>query len=223
MKKKILSVCLVAVIAVMAITGASLAYFTDVDTNTNVVTMGDVDIALDEAPVSYDDATYTYTADENADRVKSNTYDNVYPGAVLPKDPTVHNNGTMDAYVRVKITVDFNYLALLQDDDIIFNKGEWDADLRNILNIDTQNWTYAGLEFANDGTQNVNFYYTYNTKLAAGADTTPVFTQVTVPVSFDKELDNAASRTFNIDLEAHAIQVPGFADADAAWTAFDAE
>lgn len=223
MKKKIVSVCLVACLALVAIAGASLAFFTDTDKNTNVITMGDVDISLDEAPVTYNEQAYTYTADDQADRVKENNYDNVYPGAVLPKDPTVHNDGSMDAYVRVKITVDFNYLALLQDDDQIFNKGSMDADLKNILNIDTANWTYAGFEFANDGTQNVNFYYTYNHVLAAEKDTTPVFTQVSIPASFDKELENAASRTFNIDVEAHAIQVAGFADADAAWGTFDAE
>ena len=46
MKKKILSICLVAVIAAMAIAGASLAYFTAEDSAENVFTVGNVAIDL---------------------------------------------------------------------------------------------------------------------------------------------------------------------------------
>ena len=64
-----------AVIAVTAIAGASLAYFTDTKTAENTFTMGDVKIVLDE----------TNVADPEGDRVTSNEY-NVYPGAVVTKD-----------------------------------------------------------------------------------------------------------------------------------------
>ena len=40
MKKKVLTVCLVAVIAIMAVAGASLAYLTDTDAEDNVFTVG---------------------------------------------------------------------------------------------------------------------------------------------------------------------------------------
>ncbi|MBQ7969237.1 MAG: hypothetical protein IJ292_05380 [Clostridia bacterium] len=48
MKKKIVSIALVACLALMAIAGASLAYFTDTDDATNVFTSGKVDITLNE-------------------------------------------------------------------------------------------------------------------------------------------------------------------------------
>lgn len=48
MKKKILSLCLVAALAATAIIGGTLAYFTDTDAATNVMTVGDVDITLHE-------------------------------------------------------------------------------------------------------------------------------------------------------------------------------
>ena len=48
MKKKIVVIALVVSLAVMAIAGASLAYFTDTDDATNVFTSGKVDITLNE-------------------------------------------------------------------------------------------------------------------------------------------------------------------------------
>ena len=48
MKKKILSICLVAIIAFTAIAGASLAYLTDRDSAENVFTFGNVEIELNE-------------------------------------------------------------------------------------------------------------------------------------------------------------------------------
>lgn len=49
MKKKIISLCLVVALAAVAITGASLAYFTDTDTETNTFTVGNVKIDLIES------------------------------------------------------------------------------------------------------------------------------------------------------------------------------
>ncbi|MGN0492703.1 MAG: TasA family protein, partial [Acutalibacteraceae bacterium] len=46
MKKKIISLCLAAALAVTALGGASLAYFTDKDAKTNTFTLGRVDIEL---------------------------------------------------------------------------------------------------------------------------------------------------------------------------------
>lgn len=48
MKKKILAICLVAILAITAITGASLAYLTDEDSADNVFTIGKIDITLND-------------------------------------------------------------------------------------------------------------------------------------------------------------------------------
>ncbi len=48
MKKKIIALCLVVVLAVTAVTGATLAYFTDAEQKTNVMTIGNVEINIDE-------------------------------------------------------------------------------------------------------------------------------------------------------------------------------
>lgn len=49
MKKKLLTICLAAIVAVTAIAGASLAYFTDTDSEKNTFTVGNVKIDLIES------------------------------------------------------------------------------------------------------------------------------------------------------------------------------
>ena len=89
MKKKILSICLVAVIAVMAIAGASLAYFTAEDRAENVFTVGNVAIDLTEPNW------------ETTGKVEA---EDVYPGEPLAKDPTVTNTGKNPCFVRISVS-----------------------------------------------------------------------------------------------------------------------
>lgn len=89
-KRKVISlVAAVAVVAALGI-GATLAYFTDQAEQTNVVTMGHVDIDLEEPKFS----------DENED----NTITNVVPNQEITKDPTIVVAADSEsAYLRVKI------------------------------------------------------------------------------------------------------------------------
>ncbi len=89
MKKKILALCVVAIIAVTAIAGASLAYLTDNEAKTNVFTVGKVDIELTEP---------------NWDATGAAEADDVYPGEPLAKDPTVKNIGANPCFVRVSVS-----------------------------------------------------------------------------------------------------------------------
>lgn len=112
MKKKILSVCLVAVIAVTAIAGASLAYFTDTDDATNVFTVGGVKIALNEQ--QRNEAGTALEAFENdkvlmpivgsaqgaKDKFGLSTAENY-----VDKIVTVKNTGASEAFVRVFVAI----------------------------------------------------------------------------------------------------------------------
>lgn len=89
MKKKILALCVVAIIAVTAIAGASLAYLTDNEAKTNVFTVGKVDIELTEP---------------NWDATGAAEAEDVYPGEPLAKDPTVKNIGANPCFVRVSVS-----------------------------------------------------------------------------------------------------------------------
>ena len=94
-KKKLLTMVLALVLIGAVGVGATLAYFTDNDSATNVVTMGHVDVELTEP--GFD------TEDGEAD----NTISDVTPGQVIAKDPTITLDAeSLDAYVRVKLTVE---------------------------------------------------------------------------------------------------------------------
>lgn len=87
-KKKIVSLCLAAVLVVMAIAGATVAYFTDTDTKDNTFTVGNVKIDLTEP-------NWEGSGKEDAPEV--------YPGEPLAKDPTVTNVGNNPCFVRISV------------------------------------------------------------------------------------------------------------------------
>ena len=101
MKKKITAIFLCVALVAIAVVGASLAYFTDTKTAENTFTMGNVKITLDETDVN----------NPEGDRVTSNAYE-VYPGAVVTKDPIVHNVGNNGAYIRATVNVS-NWMNLV--------------------------------------------------------------------------------------------------------------
>lgn len=198
-KKKLLvlltSLTLVAVVGI----GATLAYFTDNDAATNVITMGHVDVELDEPnfdkPV--DDPT-TPDVDESEEE-KDNTIEDVTPGQKIVKDPTITvAEDSEDAYVRA--TVDFTGLTAEQEAALLAN-----------INIDDTVWYLA-----EDG------YYYYNAKLTAG-ESVQLFTEVVVPETWGNEV---ADLTFEIIVSAEAIQADNFEptvenDMIVAWTYTD--
>lgn len=203
--KRMMTIMVLALIAIFA-GGATLAYFTDTsDTVKNTFTMGNVEIKLDEAKLAINTTVAGTTWTALSDRVTENTYTNLYPGAVLPKDPTVYNLGTNPAYIRVKITL-APYAAftdLLQDPSALWNKTLGTG------------WVL---------TSSVNGVYTYEyANIVTKGDTVPpVFTEVTIPADFS----NAAMTSidgFTINVVAEAIQAQGFDNVTAAFAAFVAE
>lgn len=231
MKKKITAIALIVAMLAIAVVGGSLAYFTDEDDAQNTFAVGNVSIKLDEAPVTYDSDTYLWTADMAAERVQANDYENLYPGAVLPKDPTVHNTGSMDAYVRVKVTVTgYQYWVKL-----VSLKGTNQPNSQEYLTLLVdqlgEGWTVTDIKGNLPG-GDIEYTLTYAGVLPAGESTTPVFTNVVIPTNFgDRNGYDSQDRVrslmgidkaFNINVVAEAIQAPTFADADAAWAAFDA-
>ena len=100
MRRKVaLAAAAVAMVGTLAV-GGTLAWFTDTETATNVVTTGNVDIAWYER----DD-----TGDFNkmdGDGLEFGEDTPVTPGAELTKEAKIKNEGKNAAYIRAKITVD---------------------------------------------------------------------------------------------------------------------
>lgn len=110
MKKKILSICLVVCLAATAIAGASLAYFTDDDIQTNTFTAGDVKIDLweDFSDNTGNPATLIPAViyDEEGNLVKGTGSDQEYTvNNKVEKEVYVTNIGSEEAYVRVQIAI----------------------------------------------------------------------------------------------------------------------
>ena len=214
-KKKILALALVAVIAVTAIAGASLAYFTDTKTAENTFTMGNVKIVLDETDIT----------NPEGDRVTRNAYD-VYPGAVVTKDPIVHNTGKNGAYIRATVNVN-NWMnlcaAYYPDFEYYFPEEGYKGALNLLVGELGEGWSVvdvvAGDKFE-IGCFDAKFILKYDGVLAPGADTTAMFQKVIIPTG----IDNANADSFkSVTVVAQAIQENGFDSWEAAFAAYDAE
>lgn len=219
-KKKIITLALVAVISVTAIASASIAYFTDTKTAKNAFTMGNVKIVLDEAPV---DAAGKAI---KGDRVTENEYGTsaAYPGAVLDKDPTVHNTGNNPAYIRATVNVS-NWINLVSACYPMFEATFPNDDYNFALNLLVgelgEGWSVvdvaAGDTFTN-GQFDAKFVLKYDSVVAPGKDTTPMFRKVLIPTGID---NSNASSLNEIKIVAQAVQENGFETWEAAFNAFD--
>lgn len=208
-KALLLSLC--AVLLVAATIFGTMAYLTSTDTVTNTFTVGKVNIKLDEAKANPDGSLVA-----NADRVKANSY-KLLPGHTYSKDPMVTVlSGSESSYV--KMTVTFSNANEL---DAIFAPDG--ANLTSIFSgYDAANWIAKGnTKDATANTRTYEFWY----KEAVAAPTADValdalFDSITVPGEITNE-QLATIEGMTITVNAYAIQADGFADADAAWAAFN--
>lgn len=214
-KKRFVAILLCVTLVALAAIGATFAYLTDTKTVDNTFTMGNVAIKLDETNVN----------DPTGDRVTSNTY-NVYPGAVVTKDPIVHNTGKNAAYIRATVNVS-NWMnlcaAYYPDFKETFPNDGYKAALNLLVGELGEGWSVVGVEAGDTftiGQFDAKFILKYDGELASGADTTAMFQTVTIPAG----IDNANTDSFKeVKVVAQAIQADGFDTWEAAFAAYDAK
>lgn len=214
-KKRFVAILLCVTLVALAAIGATFAYLTDTKTVDNTFTMGNVAIKLDETNVN---------APEGA-RVTSNEY-NVYPGAVVTKDPIVHNTGKNAAYIRATVNVS-NWMnlcaAYYPDFKETFPNDGYKAALNLLVGELGEGWSVVGVEAGDTftiGQFDAKFILKYDGELAAGDDTTAMFQTVTIPAG----IDNANTDSFKeVKVVAQAIQADGFDTWEAAFAAYDAK
>ncbi len=173
------SLGLVAVIGV----GATFAYFTDTDDIKNIIKTGHVAVKLTETDG-------TEITDEGME------FDDVLPGQVLDKDPTITvEDNSADCYIRLKYEV-------VSEDESISSTA-----LQGVQpNIDTTVWKYNSA----DG------YYYYQ-EVCSAKDSIKFFTTVTIPEGWG---NNEADGTFNIVIKGDAVQADAVTrDANGFWSA----
>lgn len=211
LKKLLLAVCCAALLVCVSI-GATVAYLTSHDEVKNTFTVGKVKITLDEAKVTEDG-----TPVEGAARVKENSY-KLMPGHTYTKDPTVHvEKGSEDCYVKMTVTIN----KIDELDKIFAPNG---ADLTAIFkNYKADTWISKGhTDDMSAKTRAFEFWYKEKVTDAASADKTlpALFDAIVVPGTITGE-QLAKLEGLKITVNAYAIQADGFADANAAWTAFN--
>lgn len=273
MKRKIVTVCLAAVLVIIAVAGASLAYLKDTKTVTNTFTIGNVKIELLESrfhregndnsgDTSIPDPTNTasgmkYVTDGHKaftdDEIKAdaetymNNYlavkgENMVPGRRVAKCVYVQNTGKNDAYIRIRVLVPSkanNDFVAVKDGGIITN--QWcSTSMKNGEFIDGKGggWNNAPYidkaKVTKDGVDYDVYTFVRKEALAAGAMTEwNVWNFIGIDKTADADdiemaLRNGAIKraedgtmTINVLVEADAIQADGFADATAAFAAFD--
>lgn len=212
-KKSILMAAIAVMLVAVLVVGGTLAYFTDTKSATNTFTMGNVAITLDETDVNNPEAR----------TANGNTY-NVYPGQTVQKDPIVHNTGKNAAYIRATVNVS-NWMNLVAayypDFKETFPNDGYKAALNLLVGELGKGWSVVEVVKGDTftiGQFDAKFILKYDGTLAAGSETTPMFTQVMVPAG----LDNANASTFSsVKVQAQAIQADGFGTWEAAFNAFD--
>ena len=210
-RSKALLLTLCAVLLVAASVLGTMAYLTSTDEVKNTFTVGQVKIKLDEAKANTDGSLVA-----NADRVKANEY-KLLPGHTYNKDPMVTVlNGSESSYV--KMTVTFSKANAL---DAIF--APTGAELTSIFNgYDATNWIYKdNTKDETADTRTYEFWYK-ETVAAPTADIAldALFDSITVPGTItNKQLATIEGMTITVN--SYAIQADGFADAEAAWAAFN--
>lgn len=210
-RSKALLLTLCAVLLVAATIFGTMAYLTSTDTVTNTFTVGKVNIKLDEAKANPDGSLVA-----NADRVKANEY-KLLPGHTYNKDPMVTVlGGSESSYVKMTVT-----FSMADELDAIFAPDG--ADMLKIFNgYNATNWIAKGN--TKDETANTRTYeFWYKEAVAApNGDVAldALFDSITVPGEITGA-QLASIEDMTITVNADAIQADGFADAAAAWAAFN--
>ena len=204
MKKRLMALALVAIIAIAGVAGYTLAWLQDTtETVTNTFTEGKVDIDLWE---------YDYIQSSNSlDTTKKVTSENEYkmgPGNVLPKNPTVTvKAGSEPCYLFVKVEASANFATFM----------EYAVDTTKGSDTDAVVWT------ALEGVSNVYYMVidditaadTDYTILAGNATYTTGIVTVKESVTMADMNNNTTDPT--LSFTAYAIQKANIATPADAW------
>ena len=215
MKKRITVICLAVCLAVVAITGASLAYLTDTDKADNAFTVGNVDIVLTENFSQYS-KLLPAVGSAQAGTLKNG----------VEKEVFVTNTGSEAAYVRVHIAIP----SILDEGDPTFDAGKnvlhfnfSDASVADgkwnwskaIGGSHTGNWNYY--ETTIDNVRYNVYVVTYETALANGETTLDAMHQVYLDSKVTNEdiarINEELNDNWHMFVVAEGVQAAGFDDA----------
>ena len=200
-KKKVLVTALaVSLIAILSL--GTLAWFNAKDEITNTFKIADSD--GDGTPDFSVDVWENDPANPTVKDQDGVTYEEIAPGDVLAKNPTVENTGDYDQWVRVYVTFD-EWSTI----EAACDRLNLTDDLRTWLDVDGA-WTAddSATVIANN---TVTYVYYYNYKLVKDG-TAVLFNNVSIPEEFEQEDMKYVSDNFTIKVKAEAIQADNTGD-----------
>lgn len=162
---------------------------------------------------------------------------NMVPGSNVHKMPYVVNEGVNDAFVRVRVLIPVSLFKIIDN-----GPSMWTTTAMNVGDVESKAVDYyltsegyqkfiggtardyiVSRGEGNDQIAYYQFDFTYTKALVPGEMT---FWNCWGNIAIDKNAtsdDLANVKSFNVIVEADAIQAEGFADAAAAFDAFDAQ
>ena len=185
----------------------------------NYVTSGEVWSGqyFSDAQIEDDAATYKdgYFAEHSQ---------NMVPGANVRKNPYVKNIGANDAYIRIRTLIPVSLFEVIDNGPSYWtgtamNEGQVTSKAVNTYMTDPA----AVKQVERDGIKYYEYDFTFVKPVKAGELT---FWNVWGNIAINKDAtaeDLANVESFDVIFEADAIQAEGFADAAAAFAAFDAQ
>lgn len=206
MKKKIIALCIAAVLIVTAVAGASLAYLTDTKQAENTFTVGNVKIELIEQQRG-ENGLEAFEQNKKllpivgSAQGEKDEYGMPTAKNYVDKIVTVKNTGSEDAYIRAYFAIP----SALDDGYETFNAG------KNVLHFNFGNkvvdgvvsstegaewiWTHGSkwnyFETTMDGIKYNVYYADYHTVVAAGKTTEQFVQGVYLDKSFEMKEDGA--------------------------------
>ena len=150
---------------------------------------------------------------------------NMVPGANVRKNPYVKNIGDNDAYIRIRTLIPVSLFGVIDNGPSYWtttamNEGQVTSNA--VTTYNTSGAT-AVKQVERDGIMYYEYDFTFVNAVKPGELT---FWNVWGNIAIDKNAtaeDLANVESFNVIFEADAIQADGFADAAAAFAAFDAK
>ena len=193
MKKKITAISLCAALLAIAIVGASLAYFTDTDNETNTFTVGNVDIDLIEQqrgekglePFQQNKKLYPIVGSAQGEK---DQYGMPKAKNYVDKVVTVKNEGSEKAYIRAYFAIP----SALDDGYESFNAGQnilhfnFGNKVENDTITSSDKWNYFETTM-DDGIKYNVYYADYYQAVDAGATTEQFVQGVYLDKSFDRK------------------------------------
>ena len=149
---------------------------------------------------------------------------NMVPGANVRKNPYVVNTGVNDAYIRVRALIPVTLFNVIDNGpsywtSTAMNEGQVTSNAVNTYNT---SGAEAVKQVERDGIMYYEYDFTFVKAVKPGELT---FWNVWGNIAINKDAtaeDLANVESFDVIFEADAIQADGFADAAAAFAAFDA-